>query len=359
LAVECLPAADFDGFVRYFPVRCSAGEAVFRLKMISAIDSDSLFGAQDFRCNEVDFQSLLLNNRKRIVEVAAERWQALRIALEEATAPYDIDDVAFVDVGWGLTIHAVLDRLLERRVAGLYFGRHERAYDNGHISVFAFDGHRRGDAIQRRFFRCIELAELAFADHKSPVIRYDLGARGAHPVSDLEARGETLKAPCVVEVQNGVRQFLEQMQPWIEDIGYESSFAQVAIENFLVLIEHPTNTERFVLGLTPHDREIADGLYRPISDFWNSADEANPITIQPTPFAIEPLVLEPEVPEPGGAPVAETPATPAQPAQIEPPRSLVRRFFAALRKHGLVAAIGRSLEWLGLRLARRADESEA
>ena len=268
MAVAALASADFERCLSFFPEHCSRAEARRRIGIFGSDALAKAFDTAGLDESTCDPRAFLRANRRLVEEAATRDAEALREALAVACAA--AANPVFVDVGWGLTIHSILDRLLERRMPGLYLGRHQFAYDNGEIECFAFDGRHGPSDRERRFFACIELAELAFADHAPSAARYERRRGRVEAVADPDEALEQTRRAHILEVREGARAFHRTIAGVVPDL-VEAEFGRAAIEAFLVAVEHPTDFEKAALGAIAHDREIAAASFLSIAEVWPAA----------------------------------------------------------------------------------------
>ena len=268
MAVAALASADFEQCLSFFPEHCSRAEARRRLGIFASDALEAIFDSTPSDASWCDPRAFLREHRDEVVAASARDADALREALAVSCAA--AASPVFVDVGWGLTIHSILDRLLERRMPGLYLGRHQFAYDNGDIECFAFDGRLGLSERGRRFFACIELAELAFADHRPSAARYRRHRGTVEPVADPDEALEQTRRAHILEVRDGARAFHRTIAGLVPDMA-ELEFGRAAIEAFLVAVEHPTQFEKATLGAIAHDREIAAAAFLSIAEVWPAA----------------------------------------------------------------------------------------
>ena len=276
MAVAALASVDFDRCLSFFPERCSRAEARRRLGIFASEALEQAFDAAKLDDAACDPRAFLRTNRREVEAAASRDAETMLEALAVATAA--AANPVFVDVGWGLTIHSILDRLLERRMPGLYLGRHQFAYDNGEIECFAFDGRHGASERERRFFACIELAELAFADHGPSAARYERRRGRVEAVADPDEALEQTRRAHILEVREGARAFHRTIAGLVPDL-VDAEFGRAAIEAFLVAVEHPTDFEKATLGAIAHDREIAAASFLSIGEVWPAAGAANGVAI--------------------------------------------------------------------------------
>ncbi len=268
MAVAALASVDFERCLSFFPEHCSHAEAKRRIGIFGSAELEQAFEDGEFDESACDPRAFLREHRDEVEAASARDADALREALAVACAA--AASPVFVDVGWGLTIHSILDRLLERRMPGLYLGRHQFAYDNGDIECFAFDGRLGLSDRERRFFACIELAELAFADHRPSAARYRRHRGTVEPIADPDEALEQTRRAHILEVREGARAFHRTIAGLVPDLA-ESEFGRAAVEAFLVAVEHPTDFEKATLGAIAHDREIAAASFLSIAEVWPAA----------------------------------------------------------------------------------------
>lgn len=318
MAVFALAAVDLDVFLDFFPTREDYDSALSRLGLLGCSKVVDTFKRLHRTGQTVNVRAFVRREYETYEGLAGEEHRALLKAVADRTATHQLRDIAFVDVGWGLTIHRILDRLLEEPVAGYYLGRHEDAYDNGRIRCMAFDGLREIGPTQTRSFRCIELFELAFSYPVSSARKYVLKSDAAVVEYENDHRPEALRRLVSSASRSGVLTFVNDIKPYVHALDC-SKIVSAALENFLCLVENSCPSERALLECVPHNREIGSGIYKTIKEYW-ATDVGNRSAAPP------PIVRQ-------------------------QPRVLVSQFKKVVAEAGFATAVSKAIRYVSKRLA--------
>jgi hypothetical protein len=178
--------------------------------------------------------------------------------------------VAFVDVGWNLTIHKGLDRILGKQVRGYYLGIQRCAYPTPLAKAFIFDLRRGRSHGVAHLLRSVELIELAFAHDTSSLCSYLKDGERVALVYQDDTQFESMRRWLIQEMRAGIDDFTKDLLRICWQDLQKDVFSKLVWQNFCSFLKRPPKAGLLFLWRVPHNRFFAANAYEMLGEYWNS-----------------------------------------------------------------------------------------
>ncbi|KXV29752.1 hypothetical protein AD936_18145 [Gluconobacter japonicus] len=245
---------------------------------------------EDFESdNYHDFLKYLESMGSKWREIIGSEANSYRDYLRSEMDQYEDEDIALVDVGWGLTSHKAIDQLLGSCLSGFYLGTHDKAYNNDRIKNLFFS-YGEPKKICTALMSAVEILELIFSDASPSAVRVSRSKFGFEPEFEKRDSSDLSRDIFVREVRAGMLDFLKDIAPY-RSILKADALKNAAEAVCIALIENPTAQEYSFLGNIPHVREVGKSQFYPISYWWNPQSNADQEEIEKS-LEVESLVEE-------------------------------------------------------------------
>ncbi len=200
--------------------------------------------------------------------LARSEGEAVKAYFEQKLDGLAVENVALVDVGWGLNSHRGVDELCRETIKGAYVGIHSNAYDNGKVRGFLFDRDQHPE-IHNILMGGAEIIEFMFSDPSPTVVRMDQIKGVMTPVFHYGSPMDHARSSLVSDARRGIIEFIKDFGPYYHlfDVKELTELCRATLVN---LFTNPSTIEHDALGQIPHCRETGKGEFRPISDYWSS-----------------------------------------------------------------------------------------
>lgn len=254
--IEFLGSGKYQDVATYLR-RCGLEPDAYEREVLEAgfasVDQQ-LFTYEDWKQLRTLFQKLA----PRILQATAAESKLALSYLDQLDIPKS-GRLAVVDIGWHGTMQEALEKLLRlsgrsTTVTGYYVGLHPRAQkwlDRGqHMKGYLAHAGKPED-IYSWIYSCVELVEFLFlAPHGSTLGFVDVDGT-IHP--RLEDNGwEADNVAKAARVRQGVRQFFEAVQPFVERFPHAELDPRGAFFPYAQVIMDPTAEEARLLGDLSH-----------------------------------------------------------------------------------------------------------
>ncbi len=153
----------------------------------------------------------VLVRHRALIRPQAETEHAAVAAYLRSKVGSTPDEVALVDVGWGLRSHDAIDRMLGLKLRGYYLGSHATAYDNGRIRGYLYSQGQPA-LVATSLQKAVDLIELIFS-WPSPSVRTveTTGTGAVQPVYEAAGAYESARRLVVHDIHDGVFDALHDM----------------------------------------------------------------------------------------------------------------------------------------------------
>lgn len=187
--------------------------------------------------------------------------------LNDLIGEMNLSDIAFVDVGWGLSSHRALDIFLEYQIKGFYIGTHKKAYATKNIHGILFQ-EGKPEEIAHTIMNGVEIIELMFSDASPSSISMKKAGEKYYPVFEKRNAADVSRDIYVKEIQNCIMDFVSDIAPYFSLFSADilKNMAEDCMSNIL---SRPTSSEKEILGSIPHACDIGHGRFLPISYWWH------------------------------------------------------------------------------------------
>jgi len=186
--------------------------------------------------------------------------------LEEEIGSTPLSQVAFVDVGWGLSSHQAIDALLNKEITGFYVGTSEGAYATPKIHGILFQEGKPTE-LSNAIMSGVELVELMFSDSSPSAIRMKKDGQTYYPVLETRNAADVSRDWYVHEIHHYMMDFISDISPYFSIMSADT-LKDMSAESMFNIITNATSNEQEVLGEIPHAREVGHSNFLPISNWW-------------------------------------------------------------------------------------------